>query len=1107
MPRMPSGCKPRRKPDWKKGSRLRSTLLNLLRRPRTHLVRRLRQAHLQNHVALTVLPDPLTVVIAEYAEIGEFDARRRETLSVLDVRTGKRRQLLSGDLGAPRAMAHNPKTGITYVAQERKSQVAGLKIGAGAQSTDFSVKADHPCGIAVDPDAGPAGVISVSEYASGRILKFDAATGQRLSFSPVGLPAAPRDMVLLPDPADPLKKRLYVADPNQGKIVVLDAATGATANVVIEGVVNPQRLAIDVEHRLLFVVGGLVSLHSPLSRSPGFQGAFHADTGKLVSLGFSEHSRYFRHDLEVARDIVYDPVDRAILVAGPDRLRPFWVGEDRLLIRPPRRPVASTRSGSRGGLPAAAPVRRIAGPYRDEIPSDGGTITMVTVPMTTDLQMAAFVEELATIHTVILGLNEQPAIFSHADCLWGSAYARHQVAMEYLRRHKQRASADALAGILGRRIEATAPAPRDGTPAGSTSSWPAGIGGLSSAGMEETPNSIGATVRELQAIGVMVFDTVEQATAAGEELLRHGVIPEVPYRLADERIVTESIMELAALAREHGNIPVAAGTIRELRQALAAMEAGASILVSPGAPDDLTKIWWAAQARQNGMTGKQAVLYVPGVGTLQEADAVLAAAKQEIGLTPDQITLKFFPALYQGPEGFMAEVLGPLRMTREAFDQRARVEYGSPSSDRPAATYTALARHMADPQGGMKTFVVPVAAGEWFDGRALIREIAERHPGVRLIPTSGRFTPEHVRWAGPGSHIDAIGMLIRANVDAAHADAAGIRAPRIANIRLRVPIRVQVMIVDDQALDRELLEEAVSAVAEASHMAVDIKTCSGVSAVRTALTAGQKPDVLFTDLNLLDGNGLQVAALVLENNPSARTVLVSAPLRDQPATIVDAVADGRITEFLNKSLPVDDLQRAVARALSDFIPAAGMEEPIVGSAKLEVPAHAVERYQAALAQLETVRSLRGDPGPRYAAARTYLLMGRVGHAIAPALQQLGVPHFAAVVESIAEARWLMVLGVETDHIVGILEPVQAGDYAQIGVQTVYSRALLTSLFELRTRLFPSILGNNHIVVTELDDVSRVERSLGQFDMFVPSAAVDAFVPSVQATQRFLDAMG
>ena len=116
-------------------------------------------------------------------------------------------------------------------------------------------------------------------------------------------------------------------------------------------------------------------------------------------------------------------------------------------------------------------------------------------------------------------------------------------------------------------------------------------------------------------------------------------------------------------------------------------------------------------------------------------------------------------------------------------------------------------------------------------------------------------------------------------------------------------VSLRVVIVDDHELlrtgTRQILSEAdgMEVVAEAADAA------SALDAVEQT-----RPDIVLVDIRLPDRNGIELARLIIEQNPSTRVVILSAY---DDEDYVRAAMDAGVAGYLLKTMPGDELVRAV----------------------------------------------------------------------------------------------------------------------------------------------------------------------------------------------------
>lgn len=178
---------------------------------------------------------------------------------------------------------------------------------------------------------------------------------------------------------------------------------------------------------------------------------------------------------------------------------------------------------------------------------------------------------------------------------------------------------------------------------------------------------------------VVVIDDLATAVPVARALVAGG-LPAIELTLR----TPVALDALRAIADEVPEILLGAGTITTPAQAVAAVEAGARFLVSPGlTPDLLTAM------QETG------VPFLPGTSTVSEVLAVL-----EAGLTE----MKFFPAEAAGGTPYLKSVAGPLPQAR--FCPTGGITVDSASS------YLALS-NVGCVGGSWITPADAIAAGDW----------------------------------------------------------------------------------------------------------------------------------------------------------------------------------------------------------------------------------------------------------------------------------------------------------------------------------------------------------------------------------------------------------
>lgn len=136
------------------------------------------------------------------------------------------------------------------------------------------------------------------------------------------------------------------------------------------------------------------------------------------------------------------------------------------------------------------------------------------------------------------------------------------------------------------------------------------------------------------------------------------------------------------------------------------------------------------------------------------------------------------------------------------------------------------------------------------------------------------------------------------------------------------PARVRVMVVDDHPMWREAVERDL----EAAGFTVVATAATGTEAVNRA--AATRPQVVVLDLQIPPPNGVEVTASVLQADPSARVLILSAS--GEQDDVLEAVKAGA-TGYLVKSASREELVDAVRRvAAGDSVFTPGLAGLVLG---------------------------------------------------------------------------------------------------------------------------------------------------------------------------------
>ncbi|EHK8983375.1 bifunctional 4-hydroxy-2-oxoglutarate aldolase/2-dehydro-3-deoxy-phosphogluconate aldolase [Vibrio vulnificus] len=201
-------------------------------------------------------------------------------------------------------------------------------------------------------------------------------------------------------------------------------------------------------------------------------------------------------------------------------------------------------------------------------------------------------------------------------------------------------------------------------------------------------SSIKEQLKALKVIPVIAIDKAEDIIPLGKVLAENGLpAAEITFR-------SEAAVEAIRLLREtQPDMLIGAGTVLNREQAIAAKEAGATFIVSPGFNPNTVKA-----CQEIGID------IVPGVNNPSTVEAAL-----EMGLT----TLKFFPA----------EASGGINMVKSLLAPYTNIELMPTGGINPAniKDYLAIPRVLAC--GG--TWMVDkklIEAGNWEELARLTRE-------------------------------------------------------------------------------------------------------------------------------------------------------------------------------------------------------------------------------------------------------------------------------------------------------------------------------------------------------------------------------------------------
>ncbi|GAD03456.1 bifunctional 4-hydroxy-2-oxoglutarate aldolase/2-dehydro-3-deoxy-phosphogluconate aldolase [Agarivorans albus] len=146
--------------------------------------------------------------------------------------------------------------------------------------------------------------------------------------------------------------------------------------------------------------------------------------------------------------------------------------------------------------------------------------------------------------------------------------------------------------------------------------------------------NLNSLLKQFKVIPVIAIDKASDIVQLGEQLSKNGLpVAEITFR-------SDAAAEAIRLLREaQPDMLIGAGTILNEEQVIAAKEAGASFIVSPGLNPNTVK---ACQ--------KHNIAIIPGVNNPSTVEQAL-----ELGLD----TVKFFPAEASGGIAMLKSLLGP----------------------------------------------------------------------------------------------------------------------------------------------------------------------------------------------------------------------------------------------------------------------------------------------------------------------------------------------------------------------------------------------------------------------------------------------------------------
>ena len=204
-----------------------------------------------------------------------------------------------GRIDGAQAVRHNPRDDLLYVVSEGNDQIQRYRRNAGYDFVDVFAQLDadfDPTGVAF----GPAGEVHVAGYGSSSVIELDPLTGAIVgtvlpsdsgllgadngmmvsasallyvpgydtsSVARVDLATAEVDAEFIPGGSAGLEETRGIVDEGEtilvggegsGAIYRFDAGTGALVGILVDGLVRPTGMAIDLDGSLLVLWGNRV---------------------------------------------------------------------------------------------------------------------------------------------------------------------------------------------------------------------------------------------------------------------------------------------------------------------------------------------------------------------------------------------------------------------------------------------------------------------------------------------------------------------------------------------------------------------------------------------------------------------------------------------------------------------------------------------------------------------------------------------------------------------------------------------------------------------------------------------------------------------------------
>ncbi|MFF7365857.1 response regulator [Streptomyces sp. NPDC008125] len=209
---------------------------------------------------------------------------------------------------------------------------------------------------------------------------------------------------------------------------------------------------------------------------------------------------------------------------------------------------------------------------------------------------------------------------------------------------------------------------------------------------------------------------------------------------------------------------------------------------------------------------------------------------------------------------------------------------------------------------------------------------------------------------------------------------------------------LRVLLAEDEHLIRAAL---VALLGTEPDIRVVAETGQGVNVL--ALVREHRPDVAVIDINLLDSDGLDVAAQLHEHCPNCRTLLLTS--LDRPGTVRRAMDLG-VWGYLLKGAPPTELAEAIRK--------------VATGRRVFDPTLVVDAWQAranplTLRELEILRLAAAGWETRTVAERTQLSIGTIRNYLSSAVSKIGARNRLDAVRIARELGWLSEMSEDTSR--------------------------------------------------------------------------------------------